>query len=44
LRYAGDLNREPTTSNLQVQESEDVHVVLNSNRYWQAGDPVEMPP
>lgn len=41
LRYAGDMNREPATNNLQVQEPGDVHVVLNSNRYWQDGDPVD---
>ena len=41
LAYAGDTNRVPTpadTFNLQEQEPEDVHVVLNSARYWAPGD------
>jgi len=40
LRYAGDMNREPATHNLQFQEPADVHVVLNSNHYWAGGDPI----
>jgi hypothetical protein len=43
LGYAGDRNRDATTTNLQVQESADVHVVLNSERYWEDGDPVDDP-
>lgn len=38
LQYAGDTTRDPATTNLQVQEPNDVHVVLNSNVYW-TGDP-----
>ena len=41
LTYAGDTNRVPTpadTFNTQVQEPADVHVVINSNRYWAPGD------
>jgi hypothetical protein len=38
LRYAGDLSREPATTNLQVQEPQDVHAVLNSSEYWTEGD------
>jgi hypothetical protein len=41
LTYAGDTNRVPTpadTFNTQVQEPGDVHVALNSNRYWAPGD------
>ena len=41
LRFAGDPNREPLTANLQVHEPEDVHVVLNSDRYWASGDAVD---
>ena len=41
LEYAGDMNRDPATTNLQVQEPADVHVVLNSARYWASGDPVD---
>jgi Flp pilus assembly protein TadG len=41
LAYAGDMNRAPATSNLQLQEPIDVHVVLNSDRYWDQGDPVD---
>jgi hypothetical protein len=41
LTYAGDTNRVPTpadTFNTQVQQPADVHVVLNSTRYWAQGD------
>jgi hypothetical protein len=38
LAYAGDPTRDPATKNLQVQEPGDVHVLLNSPRYWQPGD------
>lgn len=40
LAYAGDPTRDPATKNLQVQEPADVHVLLNSPRFWQPGDPV----
>lgn len=36
LRYAGDTQRDPLTTNLQVQEPNDVRVVLNSSGYWSA--------
>jgi len=39
LAYAGDTNRDPATANLQVQQAGDVHVVLNSARYWAKSDP-----
>ena len=38
LQYAGDTTRSPDTYNLQVQKPADVHVVLNSARYWDPGD------
>ncbi len=41
LRYAGDMNREPATTNLQVQEPGDVHAVLNSSEYWAEGDAID---
>lgn len=41
LAFAGDVNRAPETTNVQVQEPEDVHVVLNGARYWRSGDPVD---
>ena len=41
LTYAGDMNRDPATSNLQLQEPIDVHAVLNGARYWDEGDPVD---
>ncbi|HXG75779.1 MAG TPA: pilus assembly protein TadG-related protein [Gaiellaceae bacterium] len=41
LAYAGDTNRRPDTTNLQVQEPADVHVLLNSDGYWSSGDPVD---
>ena len=41
LAYAGDMNRAPATSNLQVQEPNDVHAVVNADRYWTEGDPVD---
>jgi Putative Flp pilus-assembly TadE/G-like len=34
LRYAGDTTRDPATKNLQEQEQDDVHVVLNASNYW----------
>ena len=34
LKYAGDTTRDPATQNLQEQEPNDVHVVLNSGSYW----------
>ena len=39
LSYAGDTARDPSSTNLQVQEPNDVRVTLNSQRYWAAGDP-----
>ena len=39
LEYAGDPSREPATRNRQLQEPADVHVLFNSTRYWQPGDP-----
>jgi len=41
LAFAGDVNRAAATTNVQVQEPGDVHVVLNSARYWRSGDPVD---
>jgi hypothetical protein len=41
LKFAGDMNRDPATTNLQVQQPGDVHAVLNSDRYWAAGDPID---
>ena len=35
LRYAGDTQRDASTTNLQVQEPNDVRVVLNSANYWE---------
>jgi len=40
LAYAGDPTRDPATKNLQVQEPGEVHVLLNSPRYWGPGDPM----
>ena len=40
LEYAGDPSRDPATRNRQIQQPGDVHVLLNSTRYWQTGDPV----
>lgn len=39
LEYAGDPSRDPATRNRQHQEPDDVHVLLNSTRYWEPGDP-----
>ena len=41
LAYAGDTNRDPAAMNLQVQEPSDIHVLLNSERYWVEGDAVD---
>jgi Putative Flp pilus-assembly TadE/G-like len=38
LRYAGDTLRDSSTTNLQVQEPDDVRVALNSPRYWAQSD------
>ena len=38
LAYAGDTLRDLSTTNLQVQEPNDVRVVLNGDRYWQSSD------
>ena len=43
LTYTGDMNRDPATSNLQLQEPIKVHAVLNGARYWDEGDPVDDP-
>ena len=37
LEYAGDPSRDPITRNRQIQQPGDVHVLLNSPRYWQTG-------
>jgi hypothetical protein len=39
LEYAGDTSRDPATRNRQHQQPDDVHVLLNSTRYWEPGDP-----
>ncbi len=42
LKYGGDTGRVPTpadTTNLQVQEPNDVRVVLNGSAYWTSADP-----
>jgi Flp pilus assembly protein TadG len=41
LAYVGDTNRDPATTNLQVQEPGDVHAVVNSAEYWDEGDPID---
>ena len=41
LSYAGDRNRDPAASNPQLADPIDVHAVLNSDRYWDEGDPVD---
>jgi len=49
LAYAGDTLRlgvpssgaPGSTTNLQVQEPNDVRAVLNANRYWATGDPTD---
>lgn len=38
LAYAGDTLRDPSTTNLQVQEPNDVRIALNSGRYWAQSD------
>ena len=40
LEYAGDPSRDPATRNRQHQAPSNVHVLLNSTRYWQPGDPI----
>ena len=43
LKYAGDTGRVPTpadTTNLQVQEPNDVRVVLNGSAYWTMAIPI----
>ena len=40
LAYSGDPTRDPATKNLQVQEPGSVHVLLNAQRFWQPGDPM----
>jgi hypothetical protein len=39
LEYAGDPSRDPATRNRQHQAPDNVHVLLNSTRYWEPGDP-----
>lgn len=39
LEYAGDRNRAAATRNKQFEEPSDVHVLLNSDKYWNAGNP-----
>jgi hypothetical protein len=37
LKFAGDINRQPLTQNVQEQEAKpagDVHIVLNSKEFW----------
>jgi len=34
LKYGGDTTRDIATQNLQVQEPNDVHLVLNGDTYW----------
>jgi hypothetical protein len=41
LQYAGDPTRDPATWNRQLEVPSNVHVLLNSLRYWQNGDPVD---
>jgi Putative Flp pilus-assembly TadE/G-like len=41
LEYAGDPSRDPATRNRQHQAPDNVHVLLNSTRYWEPGDPVD---
>jgi hypothetical protein len=41
LTYAGDTLRDPSPFNLQLQESGDTRVVLNSSSYWSQGDPTD---
>ncbi len=43
LKYAGDLRRDSTSLNRQVQEPGDVFVALNSSRYWQKSDTALQP-
>jgi hypothetical protein len=38
LQYVGDPTRAPATTNLLMQDSPDVHAVLNSSSYWASGD------
>ena len=38
LKYAGDPTREAMTDNQLMEDTGDVHVVLNSNTYWATGD------
>jgi Putative Flp pilus-assembly TadE/G-like len=38
LKYAGDPTRDATTENLQLEDPQDAHVVLNSSVYW-TGNP-----
>lgn len=44
LRYAGDTLRDPTTTNLQVQEPNDVRVALNSASYWSPANGTNVAP
>lgn len=44
LRYAGDTLRDPNTTNLQVQEPNDVRVALNSGSYWSPANGTSVAP
>jgi Putative Flp pilus-assembly TadE/G-like len=39
LKYSGDTARATSPYNQQPEDINDVHVVLNSTRYWDQGDP-----
>jgi Putative Flp pilus-assembly TadE/G-like len=39
LGYAGDPTRNPATHNPLMEDTADVHAVLNSSAYWADGDP-----
>jgi hypothetical protein len=41
LEYAGDPTRNPSTHNPLMEDTPDVHAVLNSTAYWADGDPVD---
>jgi Putative Flp pilus-assembly TadE/G-like len=38
LKYAGDPSRDALTDNLLMEDTVDVHAVLNSSTYWSQGD------
>ena len=43
LAYAGDTLRDPTTTNRQLAEPNDVRVALNADRYWRQSDGISSP-